>query len=87
MQCKDIRWFAFVGKNNVDYETMRTQDFLVTIIMFPLTIFLPRASREEMSAAASMGKSESIQSGMKSGLVGNIQGQDVEAAKQVWPLT
>jgi len=50
--------------------------------MFPLTIFLPRASREEMSAAASMGKSESIQSGMKSGLVGNIQGQDVEAAKQ-----
>jgi len=51
--------------------------FTVAVIYGMMTVG-KKASREEMTAAASMGKSES----MKSGLVGNIHGQDVEAAKQ-----
>lgn len=53
--------------------------FAVAVIYGMMTVG-KKASREEMSAAASanVSKSES----MKSGLVGNIYGQDVEAAKQ-----
>jgi len=65
-------WYTIIGSGLV---------FAVSVLYAMMSLG-KKASREEMSAAASMGKSESIQSGMKSGLVGNIQGQDVEAAKQ-----
>jgi len=47
-------------------------------VLYGLMTVGKKASREEMAAAANVSKSES----MKSGLVGNIHGQDVEAAKQ-----
>jgi len=54
--------------------------FAVAVLYGMMTVG-KKASREEMAAAANVSKSASASS-MKSGLVGNIHGQDVESAKQ-----
>lgn len=66
--------------HNLNQAALKNVEFFLTTIC-PFFLPFKRATREEMSAAAASGNVSKSES-MKSGLVGNIYGQDVEAAKQ-----